>query len=97
LEIDGSTSRQISKARIEQAQRNRFQTIAGIAILLGASQFLLVNTIAESLYPSYSVKDQALSELGVGQVALMWNASLFFVGVSVVLEDTLSIDHWEAD
>lgn len=75
----------VSKARIEKAQRRRFEAIAGASILVGAVQFFLLNTIAESLYQGYNVRDQALSELGVGQVSLMWNTSLFLVGVAVII------------
>ncbi|MDG6995136.1 MAG: DUF998 domain-containing protein [Nitrososphaerota archaeon] len=74
----------LSKARAEQNKRRRFETIAGASFLAGAAEFLLLTTIAESLYPAYNVRDQALSELGVGHVALLWNASLFLLGVAVI-------------
>jgi len=78
----GSGTKPISKARAEQVQRDRLLSITGSAFLLGAVQFLLLTTISESLYQGYSVRDQTLSELGVGQVALLWNTSLFLLGVS---------------
>ena len=74
----------LSKARAEQSKRRRFETLAGVSFLAGAAEFLLVTMIAESLYPAYNVRDQVLSELGVGQVALLWNASLFLLGVAVI-------------
>lgn len=75
----------VRRARTEQAQRRRFEAIAGSSFLAGAAQFFLLNSVAESLYQGYNVKDQALSELGVGQVALLWNASLFLIGVAVIV------------
>jgi hypothetical protein len=75
----------VRRAREEQAQRRRFEAIAGSSFLAGAAQFFLLNTVAESLYQGYNVKDQALSELGVGQVALLWNTSLFLIGVTAII------------
>ncbi len=80
-----STAAPISRARAEQARRRKFETIAGASFLAGATQFFLANTVAETLYQNYSVKDQALSELGVGQVALLWNTSLFLLGLAVIV------------
>lgn len=74
----------ISKARAEQARRKKLQGIAGATFLAGAGQFLLSTTIAQSLYPAYNIRDQAVSELGVGPVALFWNASLFILGIAVI-------------
>jgi hypothetical membrane protein len=78
-------SSQPSKARTEQSQRRKLEALAGVSFVGGAVQFLLVNTVAESLYANYSVKNQALSELGVGQVAVLWNTSLFVIGIAVII------------
>lgn len=74
----------IGFAGTERARRERFGVFAGAFFLGGAAQFFLLNTIAESLYQNYSVRDQALSELGVGQIAWIWNTSLFLIGLTVM-------------
>ena len=86
-EVEGLTfeTKPISKARMEQARRRKFMLISGTSFFAGATQFLLVNTIAESLYKGYSISNQPLSDLGVGPVAPLWNSSLFLVGLCVIL------------
>lgn len=65
-------------------QRN--DKLGGALFFSAGTQFLIINTIAESVYPNYSVRLNFLSDLGVGQqTALMWNASLLLLGVLVIL------------
>ncbi|HZW54701.1 MAG TPA: DUF998 domain-containing protein [Nitrososphaerales archaeon] len=78
-------SAQLSRAKLELARRRRFEAMSGISFLAGAAQFLLVNTVAQSLYAGYSVSNQTLGELGVGQTALLWNVSLLLLGAAVIL------------
>ena len=51
------------------------RSLLGALLFVGAAQFILVITIAEGLYPGYSVATNALSDLGVGQTAILFNAS----------------------
>jgi len=44
-------------------------------LFLGAAQYILLINIAEALYPGYSVATNAMSDLGVGQTAALFNSS----------------------
>ena len=59
--------------------------IAGYLILLGVSQFLLLMIISESLYPSYSVHSNYISDLGVGKTAIIFNTSIILMGLLIVV------------
>ncbi|MFA4861025.1 DUF998 domain-containing protein [Methanoregula sp.] len=56
------------------------KTLAGTLIFLGAAIFLLGVIVAEGLYPRYSVT-QAISDLGVGPTAPIFNASIAIFGL----------------
>ena len=58
--------------------------LAGALLFVGSVQFLLGLIIAESLYPGYSVSENYISDLGVGSSALIFNSSVFLLGVTVV-------------
>ncbi len=58
--------------------------LAGALLLFGSVQFLLGLIIAESLYPGYSVSENYISDLGVGSSALIFNTSVFLLGVTIV-------------
>ena len=59
--------------------------IAGYLILLGVSQFLLLMIISESLYPSYSVHSNYISDLGVGKTAILFNTSIILMGLLIMV------------
>ena len=58
--------------------------VAGILLFVGSVQFLFGLVIAESLYQSYSVSENYISDLGVGATALIFNSSVFLLGVLAV-------------
>ncbi len=59
--------------------------IAGMLFLVGAAQFLILVTVAESLYPKYSVRNNFLSDLGVvHQSAGVWSTTIFLTGALFV-------------
>jgi hypothetical membrane protein len=58
--------------------------VAGTLLFLGAVQFLIVLVVAEALYPNYSVSLNYISDLGVGSTALIFNSSVFLLGLLVV-------------
>ncbi|MDH5450500.1 MAG: DUF998 domain-containing protein [Candidatus Bathyarchaeota archaeon] len=58
--------------------------MAGGFLFVGSVQFLLFLIIAESLYPGYSVSENYISDLGVGTTSLVFNSSVFLLGVTVV-------------
>ncbi len=57
------------------------ETIAGTLFFIAATQFSLCFIISEALYPTYSVHDNYISDLGVGPSALIFNASVFLLGL----------------
>ena len=58
--------------------------VAGALLFVGSVQCLLGLVIAESLYPSYSVSENYISDLGVGTTSLIFNSSVFLLGVTAV-------------
>jgi len=55
--------------------------IAGLLLIIGGIQCILAITIAEALYPGYSISENWISDLGVGPSALIFNSSIFLLGV----------------
>jgi|ECHvirMinimDraft_2_1075157.scaffolds.fasta_scaffold00115_15 hypothetical membrane protein len=62
---------------------------AGSIILAGVFQFLLFLTLAEEIYPSYSVSRNYISDLGVGRTALIFNGSIIVLGVLLIASGIL--------
>jgi hypothetical membrane protein len=58
--------------------------VAGVLLFVGSVQCLLGLVIAESLYSGYSVSENYISDLGVGTTALIFNSSVFLLGVTAV-------------
>lgn len=58
--------------------------IAGSLLVIGATQFIICMIIAEALYSGYSTRDNYISDLGVGPSAIVFNASVFLFGLTVV-------------
>jgi len=59
--------------------------VAGALLFVGSVQCLLGMVIAESLYSGYSVSENYISDLGVGTTALIFNSSVFLLGVTTVI------------
>jgi len=57
------------------------ETTAGALLLVAATQFTLCIIIAEAAYPGYSVSANYISDLGVGPSAIIFNASVFTLGL----------------
>ena len=55
--------------------------IAGSLLFVGGVQCILGIIVAEALYPGYSTSQNYISDLGVGPSALIFNLSLFILGV----------------
>ncbi len=54
--------------------------VAGLIFLAAATQFVLGLTIAQALYPGYSVTEKYISDLGVGPSSVIFNSSVFLLG-----------------
>ena len=63
----------------------KYRTTAGALMLIGAAQFLIGITISEALYPGYSVYGNAISNLGVGATAWLFNSSAMLFGAMAVI------------
>jgi len=59
--------------------------VAGVLLFVGSVQCILGLVIAEALYPGYSVSEDYISDLGVGSTALIFNSSVFLLGVTIIL------------
>jgi hypothetical membrane protein len=58
--------------------------IAGLLLFVGGVQCLLGIIVAEALYIGYSTSENYISDLGVGPSALIFNSSVFLLGVFAV-------------
>ncbi len=58
--------------------------IAGSLLFIGGVSCVLGIIVAEALYPGYSTADNYISDLGVGPSAIIFNSSLFLLGVLAV-------------
>jgi len=66
------------------------RTLLGALFFVGAAQFILVIVIAEARYPGgYSLATNALSNLGVGQTALLYSAWIAVCGAFVLIGSLL--------
>jgi hypothetical membrane protein len=60
------------------------ETMAGTLFFIATTQFVLCLIIAEALYPGYSVAANYISDLGVGPSAIVFNASVFLLGLMLL-------------
>ena len=58
--------------------------VAGALIFVASVQCVLGIITAETLYPGYSTSENYISDLGVGPSALIFNSSVFLLGVITV-------------
>jgi len=58
--------------------------IAGLFLAIGSVLCVLGIITAEALYPGYSTSENYISDLGVGPSALIFNSSVFLLGVLTV-------------
>jgi len=52
-----------------------------LLLFIGGVQFVLGIIIAEALYPDYSTSENYISDLGVGPSSVIFNSSVFLLGV----------------
>jgi hypothetical membrane protein len=55
--------------------------VAGVIFFIAATQFILGLIVAEALYPGYSISTNYISDLGVGPSSLVFNTSIFLLGL----------------
>jgi hypothetical membrane protein len=59
--------------------------IAGVLFLVASAQFILGLVVAEALYPSFSVADNYISDLGVGPSSMVFNSCAFLFGLLILI------------
>jgi hypothetical membrane protein len=61
-------------------------TLGGTFLIIGGIQWFLIGLLlAESWYPGYSSRIDYVSDLGIGPTALIYNASIFLLGMFVLI------------
>jgi hypothetical membrane protein len=61
-----------------------YKKVVGSLLFVGAVQFILGMIITEAMYAGYSVSENYISDLGVGATSLIFNSSVFLLGVMIV-------------
>ena len=61
------------------------ETAAGAIFIIAATQFTLCLIIAEATYPGYSISSNYISDLGVGSSAIIFNSSVFLLGLLILI------------
>ncbi len=69
--------------------KNLYNKCAGIFAFLGTFQFIIIMIIAEAKYPEYSVRNNYISDLGVGSTASIFNTSIIIFGILIVITSYL--------
>jgi hypothetical membrane protein len=59
--------------------------VAGTLVFIGVSQFVIGMIVSEALYPNYSTSGNYISDLGVGPSALIFNSSVFLMGLLILV------------
>jgi hypothetical membrane protein len=59
--------------------------VAGALFFVAASQFVVGMMVAEAHYPGYSISANYISDLGVGASAMIFNTSVFLLGLLILI------------
>ena len=59
--------------------------VAGALLFIASVQCVIGIIVAEALYPGYSTSENYISDLGVGPSALIFNSSVFLLGIIAVV------------
>ena len=59
--------------------------IAGALIFVAVTQFVLSVIVSEALYSGYSTSQNYLSDLGVGSSSMIFNSSVFLMGLLLII------------
>src|SRR5438093_13341284 len=62
--------------------RHRDRRRAGLLLFAGSIGFAIGMTLAEATFPGYNVAHDFLGDLGVGPSALLFHASIVFLGAA---------------
>jgi hypothetical membrane protein len=59
--------------------------VAGAIIFVAVAQFVLGVIVSEALYSGYSISENYLSDLGVGSSSVIFNSSVFLLGLLLIV------------
>jgi hypothetical membrane protein len=59
--------------------------VAGILFFIAATQFVLGLIVSEALFSGYSTSDNYISDLGVGSSSMIFNSSVFLLGLLLIV------------
>lgn len=85
---------QSEKSRAElRSIRIRDTRRAGALLISSGIIFIILNTVAESIYPNYSIRTNTLSDLGAlgHSTTLLWDGQLFTSGVITLVAMVLLV------
>jgi len=57
------------------------EKLSGTLFIIAAVQFILCIIIAEALHEGYSIRDNYVSDLGIGSSSMVFNSSVFLLGL----------------
>lgn len=63
----------------------RSERIGGALLFLAVTQFVLGLVVSEALFPNYSISDNYISDLGVGPSSMIFNSSVFLLGLLLLI------------
>jgi hypothetical membrane protein len=59
--------------------------VGGVLFFIAVTQFVLGLIVTEALYPGYSISKSEISYLGFGPSAMVFNASIFLLGLLIIV------------
>jgi hypothetical membrane protein len=59
--------------------------VAGALVFIAVTQFVLGLIVSEALYSGYSISGNYISDLGVGPSSIIFNSSVFLLGLLVII------------
>jgi len=59
--------------------------VAGALFFIAVTQFVLGLMVSEALYSGYSISDNYISDLGVGPSSMIFNSSVFLLGLLLII------------
>lgn len=62
-----------------------YRKVAGALIFVAVTQFVLGLIVSEALYSGYSISDNYISDLGVGPSSMIFNSSVFLMGLLLII------------
>jgi hypothetical membrane protein len=59
--------------------------VAGALFFIAVTQFVVGLIVSEALYSGYSISDNYISDLGVGPSSMIFNSSVFLMGLLLII------------